>query len=109
MANVSYLPNIAPPNNNTQQIRRRVNQTTQSVVDNSTDIASIQQTLPTLAPLASPTFTGAVTQETPSALTNATTATSATAGAATALPSAPLGYLTMTLNGVQVKLPYYNV
>ena len=39
----------------------------------------------------------------------ATTTTSATGGAATALPAAPLGYLTQVVNGVTVKIPYYSV
>jgi hypothetical protein len=30
------------------------------------------------------------------------------AGAAAALPATPLGYLTMTLNGATVRVPYYN-
>lgn len=38
-----------------------------------------------------------------------TTATSANAGAATALPATPLGYKIETINGVQVKIPYYAV
>ncbi len=38
-----------------------------------------------------------------------TTATSATAGSATALPSVPLGYVEITINGTVVKLPYYAV
>lgn len=42
-------------------------------------------------------------------LTTQPTATSATAGAATGLPVAPLGYMTMSLNGTNVKIPYYSV
>lgn len=61
------------------------------------------------APSTNPTFTGAVTQPTPSVVTAATTATSATAGAASALPATPLGYLEMSVNGVTVKIPYYSV
>lgn len=30
------------------------------------------------------------------------------AGGATALPATPLGYFLMTVNGVIVKVPYYN-
>jgi hypothetical protein len=37
----------------------------------------------------------------------ATLTTTATAGVATALPAAPLGYVTAVLNGTPVKLPYY--
>ena len=61
------------------------------------------------APIASPTFTGTVTEPTPPVLTAAVTATSATAGAASALPSAPLGYLDWSVNGVTVKVPFYSV
>lgn len=42
-------------------------------------------------------------------LAGQTTATSATAGAATALPTAPLGYMAISLNGTVVKIPYYSV
>lgn len=38
---------------------------------------------------------------------NAETSTSATAGAASALPATPAGYLTISINGRQFKLPYY--
>lgn len=38
---------------------------------------------------------------------NNTQANSATGGAASALPAAPLGYLTWTLNATTVKVPYY--
>jgi len=37
-----------------------------------------------------------------------TTATTATGGSASALPSTPAGYMNVTLNGVTVKIPYYN-
>ncbi len=43
----------------------------------------------------------------PLPLTGQTTANSATGGAATALPAAPLGYLTLTINGTAAKIPYY--
>lgn len=39
--------------------------------------------------------------------TGATTATSATAGAASALPATPEGYLVLTINGTQRKVPFY--
>ena len=42
------------------------------------------------------------------ALTNQTTATAATAGAVTLASSAD-GYITISLNGTNVKLPYYAV
>ena len=42
-------------------------------------------------------------------LTSSTTATSAVAGSATALPTAPLGYLEITVNGTAVLIPYYTV
>lgn len=43
------------------------------------------------------------------ALTAAITATSATAGTATSLPTTPLGYVQITINSVNVKIPYYSV
>lgn len=73
------------------------------------DILGLAAALALLAPIASPTFTGTVTEPTPPVLTAATTATSATAGAASALPATPLGYLEMSVNGVTVKVPYYSV
>jgi hypothetical protein len=73
------------------------------------DVAGLVAALALLAPIASPTFTGTVTQPTPSVLTAATTATSATAGAATALPATPAGYLEMSINGTVFKVPYFDV
>lgn len=61
------------------------------------------------APIASPTFTGVVTQPAPPVMTGATTATSATAGAASALPATPAGYLQVSINGTLFKVPYYAV
>ena len=40
-------------------------------------------------------------------LLNFTSSTSATTGTAT-LPSKPAGFIIMTVNGQQVKVPYYN-
>jgi hypothetical protein len=37
-----------------------------------------------------------------------TTATTATSGAASALPATPAGYMNVNLNGVTVKVPFYN-
>lgn len=37
-----------------------------------------------------------------------TTTTVGAAGGATALPATPLGYILSTINGVLVKIPYYN-
>lgn len=37
-----------------------------------------------------------------------TTTTIGAAGGATALPATPLGYFLATVNGVLVKIPYYN-
>jgi hypothetical protein len=37
---VNYLPNVAPPNNNTQQVRRRVNDLVSTVNDGIGSIAS---------------------------------------------------------------------
>jgi hypothetical protein len=61
------------------------------------------------APIASPTFTGTVTEPDAPVLTAATTTTSATAGAATALPATPTGYLTISINGTLQKIAYYSV
>ena len=60
-----------------------------------------------LAPLASPTFIGTVTQPTPSVLTAAVTVNGANAGTAIALPALPLGYLEWSINGQTVRVPYY--
>ena len=73
------------------------------------DVTGLSAALALLAPLASPTFSGTVTQPTPPVLTAAVTATSATAGAASALPLTPLGYLDWSVNGVTVKVPFYSV
>lgn len=42
-------------------------------------------------------------------ITAGVTATSATAGAATALPATPQGYLSISINGTTVKIPYFSV
>jgi hypothetical protein len=73
------------------------------------DVSGLAAALALLAPIASPTFTGTVTQPTPSVLTGATTATSATAGTASALPALPVGYLSMSINGTTYKLPFFAV
>lgn len=107
---LAYLPstqNLTP----TTQMRRRFNQTVSTLTNQVGSIATGTGDLGALskdkAPAASPTFTGIVTQPAPAVLTAATTATSATAGSATALPSAPLGYMEMSINGTTVKIPYY--
>lgn len=41
-------------------------------------------------------------------LLNFSSATTATAGSAT-LPAAPVGFINVTVNGKQYKVPYYNV
>lgn len=64
---------------------------------------------PFAAPTASPTFTGTITQPDMTVLTAPTTATSATTGTASALPADPAGYLQISLNGTNFKIPYYNV
>lgn len=61
------------------------------------------------APVASPTFTGTVTQPNATVLTAATTATSAAAGSATALPATPAIYLEISINGIIYKFPGYLV
>lgn len=73
------------------------------------DVSGLTAALALLAPIASPTFTGTVTEPAPAVLTAATTATSATAGAATALPATPLGYLQMSVNGTPVLVPFYSL
>lgn len=72
-------------------------------------ITGLTADLAAKAPLASPTFTGVVTQPEASVLTAATTATSATAGAATALPATPAIYLEISVNGVIYKFPGFSV
>lgn len=72
-------------------------------------ITGLTADLAAKAPIASPAFTGTVTQPDASVLTAATTATSATAGAATALPATPEGYLEISINGTFYKVPYYAV
>ena len=110
---LSYLPHSQPANNDTRQMRRRVNDIVSTVSQQVGSIQSGMGDLGTLnvqkAPLASPTFTGTVTQPSPARLTAASTATSATTGSATALPANPLGYLEMSINGTTVKIPYYAV
>lgn len=61
------------------------------------------------APIASPTFTGTVTEPTPPVLTAAVTATSATTGAASPLPTDPALYLEISINGTVYKIPAYNL
>lgn len=73
------------------------------------DVSGLSAALALLAPKASPTFTGTVTEPDAPVLTAATTTTSATAGAATALPATPAGYLTISINGTLQKIPYYAV
>jgi hypothetical protein len=67
-------------------------------------ITGLVSALAALAPLASPTFTGTVTQPNAPVLTAATTTTSATAGTATALPALPAAYLTVSINGTNYKI-----
>jgi hypothetical protein len=73
------------------------------------DVSGLVAALALLAPIASPTFTGVVTEPAPPVLTAATTATSATAGAGSALPANPAGYLEVSINGTTFKIPYYPV
>jgi hypothetical protein len=70
-------------------------------------LAAVQADVSSKAPIASPVFTGAVTQPEPPVLTAAITTTTATAGAATALPATPEGYLTIRINGTDYKVPYF--
>lgn len=42
------------------------------------------------------------------ALTNQTTATSCATGSVTFFASSPAGFVTVSINGTSVKLPYYN-
>lgn len=72
-------------------------------------ITGLVAALAALAPSASPTFSGTVTQPDAPVLTAPTTATSATAGAATDLPATPAGYLEISLGGTTYKIPYYAV
>ncbi len=53
-------------------------------------------------------LTGVTLNGTPT-LTGATTGTTVgAAGGASSLPATPLGYLTLSINGASVKIPYYN-
>ena len=70
------------------------------------DISGLSSALALLAPIASPTFTGVVTQPAPSVLTAATTAATATAGTGT-LPAAPQLFLSLSVNGTAYKIPLY--
>ena len=122
MSSISHLPNIQPKNNDTRQTRRRVNgivdtlnQSVGSIATNTGDIGTLNTSINTTnanvatkAPINDPTFTGTVTQPDPSVLTAATTTTSATAGTASPLPALPAGYLTVSINGTNYKMPYYN-
>jgi hypothetical protein len=58
------------------------------------------------APIASPTFTGTVTQPDATVLTAATTAATATAGTGV-LPAAPQLFLDVTINSVAYRIPLY--
>jgi hypothetical protein len=73
------------------------------------DVVNLVSDLAAKAPLASPTFTGTVTQPDAPVLTAPTTATGATAGTATALPALPAGYLQISLGGTNFKIPYFAV
>ena len=73
------------------------------------DVTGLSAALALLAPLASPTFSGTVTQPTPPVLTAAVTATSATTGAASPLPTDPALYLEISINGTVYKIPAYNM
>jgi hypothetical protein len=73
------------------------------------DVTGLTAALAALAPKASPTFSGTVTQPDATVLTAATTTTSATAGAGSALPATPEGYLSASINGTIFKVPYYPV
>ena len=119
MSSISYLPHVAPKNNNTQQIRRRVNDLVTTVNQNigsiagqdgdigqlSTEIAALPDTF---APINNPTFTGTVTQPDSSVLTAATTSATATTGPTIVLPAHPEGYLVISINGSSFRVPYYN-
>ena len=81
-----------------------------SITAEQTRAIAAENSLNTLkAPKASPVFTGTVTQPESSVLTAATTASSATAGGASALPGTPAGYLSTSINGVNVLIPYYAI
>lgn len=73
------------------------------------DVSGLAAALALLAPIASPTFTGTVTQPDATKLTSPTTATSATAGSASTLPATPAGYLQVSLGGTDFRIPYYAV
>lgn len=51
-------------------------------------------------------FTG---EQVPSPNITGTKATSATGGSASSLPAAPVGYITVQINGTLAKIPYYAI
>jgi len=72
-----------------------------------TDIGNPDGSFNTLRPFAINASTGKVTIGTSLAL-NLTTSTTATAGTAT-LPANPVGFVTITIQGTDYKIPYYSV
>ena len=90
MSSVSYLPHVAPKNNNTSQMRRRVNNVVSAVTEQSTAITALQQPAPVPAPAPATTVE-----------------TFATGGSAATLPTAPAAYEVVTVNGRQYKRPLY--
>lgn len=76
------------------------------LVPGISDITGLAAALALLAPIASPTFTGTVTQPDATVLTAATTAATATAGAGT-LPATPQLFLDVSINGTAYKIPLY--
>jgi hypothetical protein len=71
------------------------------------DVSGLSTALAATAPIASPTFTGVVTEPDAPVLTAATTTTSATAGTGSALPALPSVYLTVSVNGTSYKLALF--
>lgn len=55
-----------------------------------------------------PSMIAAVTYSTTVALTNQTTATACATGAVSFFASSPAGFVTVSINGTPMKLPYYN-
>lgn len=113
MSSISYLPHVSPKDDNTRQMRRRVNnivsqvsQQVGAVATDSGDLGTLSNEVQTKAPSASPILSH-VTQDTFATLTNATIHTTANAGGASALPATPAGYTTITINGQRFKLPLY--
>jgi hypothetical protein len=111
---ISYLPHVSPKNNNTQQVRRRVNNIVSQVSDqvgalatHTGDFGRLDVEVQGKASATAPIFDGPVSQPAMPVLTGASIVTTAQAGGASALPATPAGYTHITINGQSFKIPIY--